>query len=118
MPSLSCSAFAILVVGALIAILQLSTLLFFAPSLKWIDRLPELDAIIRDKFRAIEEASTIIQSLQGAISINGGGSGFKIDVSSFIEPTVGFFTPAISQLVIFLATPFLFLISRPICAAA
>jgi predicted PurR-regulated permease PerM len=104
--------FAILVVGVLVAILQLSTLLFFVPITQWIDRLPELGAIIRDKFRAIEGASPIIQSLRAAISTNGGGSGFKIDVSSFIEPIVGFLTPAVSQLIIFLATLFLFLISQ------
>jgi predicted PurR-regulated permease PerM len=68
--------FAILVVGVLVAILQLSTLLFFAPIAQWIDRLPELGAIIRAKFHKIEGASTI------------------------------------SQLNIFLATLFLFLISQ------
>jgi hypothetical protein len=104
--------FAILVVGVLVANLQLSTLLFFAPIAQWIDRLPELGAIIRDKFHKIEGASAIIQSLQAAISTTGGGSGFKIDVSSFMEPIVGFLTPAVSQLIIFLATLFLFLISQ------
>jgi predicted PurR-regulated permease PerM len=102
--------FAILVVGVLVANLQLSTLLFFAPIAQWIDRLPELSAIIRDKSHKIEGASTII--LQAAISTTGGGSGFKIDVSSFMEPIVGFLTPAVSQLIIFLATLFLFLISQ------
>jgi predicted PurR-regulated permease PerM len=104
--------FAILIVGVLVAVLQLSTLLFFAPIIQWIDRIPELGAIIRDKFRTIEGASTIIHSLQGAISTNGGGSGFKIDVSAFIEPIVGFLTPAVSQLIIFLATLFFILISQ------
>jgi predicted PurR-regulated permease PerM len=83
--------FGVLVVVLLIAALHVSTLVFFAPISKWIERAPELAGIVKEKMHAID---------------NGG---LKIDLSAFIEPILGFLTPAISQLVIFLAMLFFLL---------
>jgi len=103
-------AFATLVVVALVGILHFSALLFFTPISQWIDRAPELGAIIKDKLHAIS-ALAIFRDFQDAISTNG-GSGFKVDVSTFVEPVLGFLTPAVSQLIIFVATLFFVLISQ------
>jgi predicted PurR-regulated permease PerM len=48
--------------------------------------------------------------VQGAPSID--DASFKIDLSTVIEPVLGFLTPAISQLVIFLAMLFFLLIGQ------
>jgi predicted PurR-regulated permease PerM len=103
--------FAFLVVVALVAILHISTLIFFVPISKWIDRAPELGAIIKDKLHAMDSALATIRGLQSAVSTDG-SSGFKIDFSTFIEPVLGFLTPAVSQLIIFLATLLFFLVGH------
>jgi predicted PurR-regulated permease PerM len=108
--------FALLIVGVLIAVLHISTLLFFAPISKWIERAPEFGAIIKDKLHAMDSALATFRGLTNTISQNAnpadGGSGFKIDFSAFIEPVLGFLTPAVSQLIIFLAALFFVLVSQ------
>jgi len=103
--------YALLVVVALIALFQLSMLVFFGPISKWIERAPELGGIIKDKLHALEGTLATIRGLQSAMSSDG-GSGFKVDFSAFIEPILGFLTPAVSQLIIFLAMLFFVLVSQ------
>jgi predicted PurR-regulated permease PerM len=99
--------FACLAIGVLVAILQASTFLFSAPVAKWIERAPELGNAIRDRIHAFESAL----HLPNLIPIDA-GSGFKIDLGTFVEPFVGVLTPALSQLLIFLVTLFFFVISQ------
>ena len=100
-----------MVVGALVAIIQVSTIAFFAPIVKWIERAPEIGRIIREKLDAVGAVSPIFRRLQDAL-LSGDGSGLKVDVSSVIEPVVGFLTPALGQLIIFLAALFFVLIGH------
>jgi predicted PurR-regulated permease PerM len=102
--------FAVLVIAILIAIMHASTLLFLAPFSQWIEHLPDLGGIIKDKLHAIDSALAHIRGVQGAPSID--DASFKIDLSTVIEPVLGFLTPAISQLVIFLAMLFFLLIGQ------
>jgi predicted PurR-regulated permease PerM len=103
--------FSILVVGLLVAIIQVSTIAFFAPIVKWIERAPEIGKIIGEKLDTLGAASPIFRRLQEAF-LSGNGSGLKIDMGSFIEPVVGFLTPALGQLIIFLAALFFVLIGH------
>jgi predicted PurR-regulated permease PerM len=102
--------FAVLVIAILIAIMHVSTFLFLAPFSQWIEHLPDLGSIIRDKLHAIDSAIAHIRGVPGAPSID--DASFKIDLSTVIEPVLGFLTPAISQLVIFLAMLFFLLIGQ------
>jgi predicted PurR-regulated permease PerM len=99
--------FASLAMVVLIAILQVSTFLFSAPVAKWIERAPELGNAIRDRIHAIESALHLPNLIP-----TDAGSGFKIDLGTFVEPLVGVLTPALSQLLIFLVTLFFFLFSQ------
>jgi predicted PurR-regulated permease PerM len=102
--------FAILVISILVAVLHAGMFLFLAPFSKWIERLPELGGIIKNKFLAMDGALAALRGLQATSPIDDGG--FKIDLSTFVEPVLGFLTPAISQLVIFLAMLFFLLIGQ------
>jgi predicted PurR-regulated permease PerM len=102
--------FAILVISILVAVLHASMFLFLAPFSKWIERLPELGDIIKSKLHAMDSALAALRGLQATSPIDDGG--FKIDLSAFVEPVLGFLTPAISQLVIFLAMLFFLLIGQ------
>jgi predicted PurR-regulated permease PerM len=103
--------FAILVVGVLVAIIQVSTIVFFTPIVKWIERAPEIGRIVREKLDAVGAVSPVVRHLQDAL-LSGNGSGLKMDFSSFIEPVVGFLTPALGQLIIFVAALFFLLIGH------
>jgi predicted PurR-regulated permease PerM len=96
--------FACLAIGVLIAVLQASTFLFSAPIAKWIERAPELGNAIRDRIHGFESAL----HLPNLIPIDA-GSGLRVDLGTFAEPLIGFVTPAVSQLLIFLVTLFFFL---------
>lgn len=87
--------FAIVAIAVLVAVIQASTFLFLDPISKWIERAPELGGIVKNKLHAIDDVR-----------------GFKIDLSTFVEPVLGSLTPAISQLVIFFAMLFFLLIGQ------
>jgi predicted PurR-regulated permease PerM len=100
--------FALLVVAALIATLHISTLLFSGPVSGWIERAPDLGRAVEEKLRSFDNALGSLRWLKD----NSGGSGLKIDFASLIGPVLGVLTPAVSQLVIFLAMLFFVLISQ------
>jgi predicted PurR-regulated permease PerM len=103
--------FGVLIIVLLIAALHVSTLVFFAPISKWIERAPELAGVVKDKIHAIDSVLNnpwaSIRGVPNTSVIDDGG--LKIDLSAFIEPVLGFLTPAISQLIIFLAMLFFLL---------
>jgi predicted PurR-regulated permease PerM len=102
--------FAVLVIVLLIAVIHIGTILLTDPISNWIAKAPELGAIVRDKLRAMDNAVATIRGLQpGGDS---GDSGFKVDIAPLIEPVLGFLTPALGQLIIFLAALFFFLIGQ------
>lgn len=102
--------FATITIAVLIAVIHASTLMFLDPISKWIERAPELGGIIKDKLHAVSNATAALRGLQGTPS--GDERGFNVDLSTFVEPVVGFLTPAISQLVIFFGMLFFLLIGQ------
>jgi predicted PurR-regulated permease PerM len=102
--------FAVLVVVLLIALIHIGTLLLSGPISQLIAQAPELGTIVRDKLHAVDNAIATIRGLQpGGDS---GDSAFKLDIAGLIEPILGFLTPAVGQLIIFLAALFFFLIGQ------
>jgi predicted PurR-regulated permease PerM len=102
--------FAVLVIVLLIAVIHIGTLLLSDPISNWIAKAPELGAVIRDKLHALDNAMATVRGLQ--TGSDSGDSGFKVDIAPWIEPVLGFLTPAVGQLIIFLAALFFFLIGQ------
>jgi predicted PurR-regulated permease PerM len=102
-------AFALLVIALLIVLLQVSVLLFVEPVGKWIERAPEFAAILKDQLQAPGNALALFRGLGGWLS---DGGGLKIDIGAVVSPVVSTLTPALSELIIFVATLFFVLISH------
>jgi len=104
--------FAGVVVGVLLAILQVITVLISVPIIEWIGRAPELADSLKAKLQPFERAFAAFQQLQAALSKGGKDAGVTIDVAAIAQPLLGFLTPAIGELLIFFATLFFFLLDR------
>jgi predicted PurR-regulated permease PerM len=102
--------FAVLIVGLIVAILHVATLLLSGPISDWIGKGPQLTAIIKDKLESFDHAFSALQSMFGGAAT--GGSGFKLDIASLITPVVEILSPALSQLIIFLAMLFFILLGQ------
>jgi predicted PurR-regulated permease PerM len=104
--------FAIFVVGLFIAVLHVATLLLSGPISNWISRAPELTSIIKDKVQGLDHAFAMFQNAVSAGAPTGGDAGFKIDIANLATSALEILTPAVSQLVVFLAMVFFILLGQ------
>src|SRR5258705_8656076 len=104
--------FAGVVVGVLLAILQVVTIMVAVPIIDWIGRAPELAESLRTKLQPFGRGFAAFQQLQAALSKGGKDPGVTIDIAALAQPLLGFLTPAIGELLIFFATLFFFLLDR------
>jgi predicted PurR-regulated permease PerM len=101
--------FALSTVSFFLLLLQAITVMVSAPLVDWIGRAPELAQVIKSKLQALESGLAAFHSLQ---SVLGGSSGIKVDLTGLVQPAVGFVTPTIGELLIFLTTLFFVLLDR------
>ncbi|HEY2138391.1 MAG TPA: hypothetical protein VGH49_21085, partial [Xanthobacteraceae bacterium] len=104
--------FAAVMVGFLLALLQVLTIMVLVPMIDWLGRAPEIAATVADKLKAFERGFAASQQLQAALSKGGANAGLNIDIAGIAQPLLGFLTPAIGELLIFFTTLFFFLLDR------
>lgn len=93
-------------------ILQVLTAAVSAPLVDWIGRAPELVEAIRIKLQGLEEHFAAIRAAHSLMESLGATGGMRVDVAAIVQPLVGFLSPAIGEIAIFLATLFFVLADR------
>jgi predicted PurR-regulated permease PerM len=104
--------FATLTVVLLIGLLQGITVMVSAPLIEWAGHLPEFAGTMKAKLQAFEHSFAALRALQEALSHAGANAGPTIDIASYIQPALAFLTPAIGEVLLFLATLFFVLLDR------
>jgi predicted PurR-regulated permease PerM len=104
--------FATAVIGALVAVLQLATVLIYSPIIEWIGRAPEFTETLKAKLIIFDQGLAVFRDLQGALTKGGGDTGLHVDVTSMVQPTLAFLSPAVGELLLFFATLFFYLLDR------
>ena len=108
------SVSAVLIVGAVVALVAFIVGLIAAPVMEWSTRLPELGSILKDKLHVFDRPLALWHQLQGML---GGGSDplsaapFQLPKIEWVEPTIGFLSPTFTEFLLFLATLVLFIAS-------
>jgi predicted PurR-regulated permease PerM len=104
--------FATAVIAFLVALLQLATVLVYAPIIAWIGRAPEFAETLKTKLAILDQGLAVFRDLQAALTRGGGDAGLHVDVAGLVQPTLAFLTPALSELLLFFATLFFYLLDR------
>ncbi len=105
-------AFASLVVVTIMALLQGATIALSASVIEWVRHAPDFVDAIRHKLLALEPWFAAFRNLQDALGTNQTEAGVKLDITTLIQPILAFLTPALSELVVFFATLFFYLLGR------
>ncbi|HEV3185875.1 MAG TPA: AI-2E family transporter [Xanthobacteraceae bacterium] len=104
--------FALAAVLAIIGAVNLLVILTSAPLIEWFGRGPDAVSAISSKLQVLARPFAALRDLQRAFSPGGSNVGMNLDVATLVEPALVFLTPAIGELVVFLAALFFFLIGR------
>ena len=105
--------FATAVIGFLFGLLQLATVLIYAPIIEWIGRAPEFAETLKAKLELFNQGLAALRDLQAALTKGGGGdAGLRLDIASVAQPLLAFLTPALGELMLFFATLFFYLLGR------
>ena len=106
---------ALLLVGIMIAALSYAIVLLAEPISEWISKAPQFGAVLREKLRFLDGPIAAFNSLRESIMGRGkeGESAFNVDLYSvLVQPMLGVLTPALGQMIIFVATLLFFLAGR------
>jgi predicted PurR-regulated permease PerM len=106
---------ALLVVGVLIAALSYAIVLLAEPVGEWIEKAPQFGAVLREKLRFLDGPIAAFSSLRESIMGRGkeGEAALNVDLYSIlVQPMLGVLTPALGQMIIFVATLLFFLAGR------
>lgn len=104
--------FATLVVGVIVALIHFATIVLSGPIAELIDVLPTIGPTIAEKFQVLNPLIGFWRNLQNWLTPGGGTSAFRVELGPILQATAVYLTPAIGELVVFLATLFLALVSR------
>jgi predicted PurR-regulated permease PerM len=104
--------FALVCVAAIIGLINLAIILTATPLIDWLGRGPDIAASLGDKLQILAGPFSALRDLQRALSPDSAKVGMNIEVMRFIQPALAFLTPAIGELVVFLAALFFFLVGR------
>jgi predicted PurR-regulated permease PerM len=108
--------FAVVAVVFFLLLIQFALVAVAAPLITILNHAPDIAENIRQKFEAFDPILSSVRDLQAQIapgSADVGSLSFpKLDLASWASSAVGLLTPAAGETVIFLATLFLYLISR------
>jgi predicted PurR-regulated permease PerM len=110
------AVFALLAVVVFIALIQFALAAVAAPLITVLAHASEIGDNIRQKLEVLDPLLTSLRDLQNTLA-PGTGDGaltgaLKLDLTSIAQPVIGFLTPAVGEVVVFLATLFLYLVSR------
>ncbi|MBV9234808.1 MAG: AI-2E family transporter [Xanthobacteraceae bacterium] len=107
---------AILAVVFFLVLIQFALIAVAAPLITILNHAPDIADNIRQKLEAFDPILNGVRNLQAQIAPSSGDLGSlslpKPDLASWASSVVGLLTPAAGEIVIFLATLFLYLISR------
>jgi predicted PurR-regulated permease PerM len=104
--------FALACVAAIVGLINLAIILTAAPLIEWLGRGPDIAASLGNKLQILAGPFSALRDLQHALSPGSDKVGMNIEVTTFIQPALAFLTPAIGELIVFLAALFFFLIGR------
>jgi predicted PurR-regulated permease PerM len=104
--------FAILVVSVIVALIHFATIVMSGPVANLVNVLPTLGPTIAQKFAVLDPMIGVWHNLQGWLTPRGGTSAFRVDLAPILQATIVYLTPAVGELIVFLATLFLALVSR------
>jgi len=111
------AVFALLAVVFFIVLIQVALVAIAAPLVAVLSNATDIGDNIRQKLELFDPLLRSLRTLQSTIgpaaAENAASvSSLKLDLASLAQPVVGFLTPAVGEVVIFLATLFLYLVSR------
>lgn len=92
--------------------LQVVTAAVSAPLVDWIGRAPELVEAVKIKLQGLEQDFASVRAAYALINSLGVTGAMRVDVAAIVQPLVGFLSPAIGEIAIFLATLFFVLSDR------
>jgi predicted PurR-regulated permease PerM len=98
-----------------IALIQFALAAVVAPLVSVLSHAPDLGETIRSKLEVMDPLIGTLRNLQETLAPGSGdasGSIMRLDLGALVQPVIGYLTPAAGELVVFLATLFLYLISR------
>src|SRR5207302_868691 len=89
-----------------------------APLIEWFGRGPDIVKSLSDKLQILAAPFSAVRDLQRTLSPDSAKVGMNIEVSTYVQSAVAFLTPALGELVVFLAALFFFLVGRLVTATA
>jgi predicted PurR-regulated permease PerM len=104
---------AVLIVGAVGALVAFMVGLISSPLMQWSTRLPELGSLLKDKLHVFDRPLMLWQELQSMV----GGSDtlsaapFQMPKVEWLQPTLEFLSPTFTEFLLFFATLILFIAS-------
>jgi predicted PurR-regulated permease PerM len=104
--------FAAVVIGVVVGLLQLAIALLSGSILEWIKSAPEITDMLKAKLAIFDRSFTSLRNIESALAANNQDPLLRFDVAAMVQATLGFLTPAMGELLVFLATLFFFLFSR------
>jgi predicted PurR-regulated permease PerM len=104
--------FALACVLAFVGMVNLAIVLTAGPLMEWLGRGPDIAASLGNKLQLLAGPFAALRDLQHALSPGSSNVGMNIEVTTFIQPALAFLTPAIGELVVFIAAFFFFLTGR------
>jgi predicted PurR-regulated permease PerM len=104
--------FAILVVGIIVALLHFVTIVLSGPVADLITVIPTTGQVIAQKFAVFDPLLGVVRRLQDLLSAGGGTSAFTVELAPILQTVAVYLTPALGEVVVFVATLFLALVSR------
>jgi predicted PurR-regulated permease PerM len=104
-------ATAIVLVLLMVSLAGLVLTLMAAPLGEWIARGPEIAASIKQKLYVLDRPLSALRDLQKAVMPAGDGAAVAVETShmALVAPVVAFVTPALGEIVLFIATLIFFL---------
>jgi predicted PurR-regulated permease PerM len=104
--------FALMVVLLLIGLLQLATVLLSGPVIDWVKQAPQMGEALKAKLEWLDAGMAAFRRIQNMVSPGAGDAAFHIDFAAVAQSGLAFVTPAMGELLIFIATLFFYLFSR------
>lgn len=105
---------AVLIVTATFAGIAFMIALISAPLMEWSAQLPELGATLKEKFNIFDRPLAMWRQLQAMFGTTvTPDSGFQFPKIDWVQPTLQFLTPTVTEILLFFAMLVLFIASWP-----
>jgi predicted PurR-regulated permease PerM len=104
---------AVLVVAVSAGLVIVMIGLMTAPAMQWVDRLPELGELLRAKLQLFERPLRWVSGVTHLFGGNEKGAPFQLPQIAWVQPTLEFLTPTLTEILVFFVTLVLFLASWP-----